>query len=79
MSHPTPAQDRVFQVLNFAGKTYDAIVASSGLSMSGVRRALLALERAGKAERIWIAPPARLVGKRHVERVRVKKVFWRRT
>ena len=78
MSHPTPAQDRVFQALDSVGMSCEAIVASSGLSISGVRRALLALVRAGKVERIKIGPPARRVGKHYDERVRIAKVFWRR-
>ena len=78
MIRPTPVQDRVFQALDSVGMACEAIVASSGLSTSGVRRALLALERAGKVERIKIGPPARRVGKHHDERVRITKVFWRR-
>ena len=78
MIRPTPVQDRVFQALDSVGMDCDAIVASSGLSTSGVRRALLALERSGKVERIKIGPPVRRVGKHHEERVRIPKVFWRR-
>ena len=78
MSPRTPAQDRILALLDRSGTTYEELMRLTGMVRSGVQRALLALERQKKAERIVIGPPARRRGKHWDERVRAPRVVWRK-